>query len=249
MPLRTRTTVAPPRVGLLVLWQIWFENLGARSNLRCVSFRRQISTLCSLRNWSRSSFLPRTPPRSQEQGFSRLSQAAQSYSAVKWITVEDNSRASFPCWEGGGRWEKTECQLCAGLCKKVLHEICYHLERWLTLRVGGKVFIQEACFELGGWDSTTDTSERAALHWPPARAACCSVHLIGWGGVGEAWALTMWPPRTIWFHPRPSLLRRWHRWSPFGRRQVRGDATLSTAFPLFSLFNNHLCFLPLAEPR
>jgi hypothetical protein len=47
---------------------------------------------------------------------------------------EDSSRASFPCWEGGGRGEKTAFQLYAGrLSKKVLQEIGDPLKRRLTL--------------------------------------------------------------------------------------------------------------------
>jgi hypothetical protein len=46
---------------------------------------------------------------------------------------ENNSRTSFPCREGGGRGEKTACQLYAGLNRKVLQEIGDPLERRLTL--------------------------------------------------------------------------------------------------------------------
>jgi hypothetical protein len=39
---------------------IWSEE-SAWSNSKCLSFRRKISSLCSLRNWFISSFLQRTP--------------------------------------------------------------------------------------------------------------------------------------------------------------------------------------------
>jgi hypothetical protein len=75
---------------------------------------------------------------------------------------ENNSLASFHCWEGGGRGEKTACQLYAGLCGKVLEEVVDPLERRLTLWERGWER-ESVCFERGGWDSTTDTSGQSGL--------------------------------------------------------------------------------------
>jgi hypothetical protein len=71
---------------------------------------------------------------------------------------------------------------------------------------------ESVSLELGGWDSTTDTSGQAGLHWPPIGAACRSVRLPVPDGVGVgfevAWALTTWPPLTTWFQPGPSFSSR-----------------------------------------
>jgi hypothetical protein len=39
--------------------------------------------------------------------------------------------------------------------------------------------VTSVCLEWGGWDSTAVTSGRAALHWPPAWAACRSIRRTG----------------------------------------------------------------------
>jgi hypothetical protein len=87
-----------------------FANLRARSDSRCVSFRRKISTPFSLRNCSSSSFLLRT-----SSPFQKARRKVSSPPFVLYLTAilnyeeddgfEDSSLASFPCWEGGGRGE------------------------------------------------------------------------------------------------------------------------------------------------
>jgi hypothetical protein len=53
--------------------------------------------------------------------------------------------------------------------------------------VGGRG-VERVYLERGGWDSTTDTSERAALYWPPAGGAWGCVRLTGLDDMGvQVW--------------------------------------------------------------
>jgi hypothetical protein len=112
-------------------------NFRALPDSRCFSFRRQISTSCSLRNSYSSKFLPRTPSAFQQASRKPFPPFVPGCTAILSYEqndgFEDSLRASFPCKEEGGRGEKTVCQLYAGLGRKFLQEIGDPLERRLTL--------------------------------------------------------------------------------------------------------------------
>jgi hypothetical protein len=130
-----------------------------------------------------------------------------------------------------------------------LEGFSFSLEKWVSL---WEEEVVSACFARGGWDSTTGTWGRSALPWRPSPVARSSFHVPRSGdvniGIEVAWAIVTRPPLDKVVRARSQALRieRWLMWSRFRRRQARGDAILSAAFPFRSLCSSRHGFFPLS---
>jgi hypothetical protein len=125
--------VPPPAVGQSVRWQTKLASRKVCSGLRNASLKRQISTPCWLRKCSNSSFLPRTPSAFQQARHRDLCRSvllgrAAIFGHGKDDGLEDSSRASCPCGEGGDGGEEPTSQLDTCLEGKVIEEIRDFLE-------------------------------------------------------------------------------------------------------------------------
>jgi hypothetical protein len=120
--------------------------------------------------------------------------------------VEDSSRVSFPCWERGGRGEKTECQLHAVLGRKFSRRSAIPSSGdWLC----GEEGVESVCsIGVVGIPPPTRRDKRAhterPLEQPAARYVLSVSDEVG-VGVDVARALTTRPRRTTWFQPRPTF--------------------------------------------
>jgi hypothetical protein len=106
-----------------------------------VSLKRQISTPCSLRKCSSSSFLPVTPSAFQQAKRRALLRTVLLERAAIFIHEENNGlqdspRAGCPCGDRGDRLEEPTGQLYTYLDGEVVEEIRNFLE-WGGGRMGG----------------------------------------------------------------------------------------------------------------
>jgi hypothetical protein len=121
----------------------------------------------------------------------RSSYAAQPYSAMNRMTVlrTAHGRAS-----SGGREEAVERSRRINSTQASVGSFSRRSAiPWSVDWLCGGEGVESVCMERGGWDSITNTSGQAVLHWPPAWAACRSVRFPVTDEVGVrvvvAWAL------------------------------------------------------------
>jgi hypothetical protein len=184
MPLPTRITVPPYTVGRSVRWKARFAVLGARPDYSWTSFRRQLSTPCSLRKCSITSFLPRK--QFSNKPATKFFRPFGLGHTVILTNGEDAGSRTVRGWAGRNEAVEKRWRVYAGLGLMFLRILVISFSGNCTC--GKRVLSQSVRYVVAG--NPWDTSGQTGLHRPPLGEACRSASFFGLGkseGRGGGW--------------------------------------------------------------
>jgi hypothetical protein len=178
MPLQTRSSLPPPRVGRPSGGKASFSKLVSRAHSRCVFSRRQMSsTPCSQKNCSSFSFLAWITQAFQQASrevfllFVPGRTATLNYEEDN--VLENSSGAIFPCWEGWSSGGKRRFK-----SKLVLLEGSRGDGRSVQAETDcGLKDVEWVFSEQDGTECATDFSSQGRFYRSPAGAAWFSIRL------------------------------------------------------------------------